>query len=174
MISSRSRRSGEPMVTGLLAVGAVVMVAGTFCPWLSSGSARRNLYGATGVVQRIAGLGQPLGDVLDLVPLVGLFLVLCGLLWALGQRLIAGLGTAVVALLLGLISAAALSHQHAGTVRIVALGPMITLVGAGITALGISLLPVLGRRAAAARRTPGDRAPIEPVPPARSSRLELS
>ncbi len=56
------------VVAASAALGAVVMTAGTFAPWLASGTSERNLYSSAGVVQRLAGLGRAIGFALDALP----------------------------------------------------------------------------------------------------------
>jgi hypothetical protein len=141
---SRTRLPAE--VAAVLAV--VIMVGGTFLPWLQSGSTHRNLYGTAGVVQRLAGLGAPVGAALNALPLLGLFCVLAGVGYGLGWRRTAALSTAVVAAALGSVAVAALVHRGRGDIHIVAAGPTLTLVGATIAVLDLLMLVFAGSSSA--------------------------
>jgi hypothetical protein len=130
-----------------VAVGAVVMTAGTFAPWLASGDSHRNLYSSVGVVQRLAGLGRPVALALDALPLTGLYCVLAGLAYLLGQRRVAAASMAVLAVVLGGLGVAVLSHRSSSPIRLLAVGPSVTVAGAALTLAGLLVAAVLRARA---------------------------
>jgi hypothetical protein len=134
--------------------GTVVMLAGTFAPWLASGTSERNLYGSAGLVQRLAGLGQPAGLALDALPLTGLYAIAAGVAYVMGRRRIAAGAIALLAVVFAGIALAALSHRRSGDIRLLAVGPSVTLTGA-LLCLATLLVAVgqLQHRARVQRRT---------------------
>ncbi len=114
-------------------LGLVLVITGTFLPWLASGEVLRNSYQVTGVAARLAiGGDGPVPAVLGWWPLIGPVYFLPVLLALLQWRRVAG----VLALLLGLLAAflglAALvlagGHSAAG-VGLVATGPIVLAIG---------------------------------------------
>ena len=139
-----------------VAVGTVVMTAGTFAPWLASGASERNLYSSAGLVQRLAGLGRPVGIALDVLPLTGLYGIAAGVAYVTGRRRIAAGAIALLAVVLAGIAWAALAHRRAGEVHLLAVGPSVTLGGALICLA--ALLTAAGRRLRSARASRPDHA----------------
>ncbi len=142
------------------ALGAAVMTAGTFAPWLASGASNRNLYRSAGLVERLAGLGRPVGLALDALPLTGLYCVAAGVAYVMGRRRIAAGAIALLAVVFAGIASAALANRRPGAVHLRAVGPSLTLAGA-LLCLG-ALLAATGhlQHAAQARRRG---APLRPT-----------
>lgn len=195
MHAARARRPGEAIGLTGAALGVLVMLAGTFSPWLTSGTSQRNIYSAAGVIQRIAGLGTPVDFVLDALPFLGLYLVLAGVLFLLGRRRLAATAVGLAAIALGVLAGAATTHETAGPVHIASAGPVITLLGAGVTIVALialagtaylryldgapvdTLPAVVPSRSCASTRPPTDAQPNNPVAhlaPVTSSTMEFS
>ncbi len=138
-----------------VAAGAVLLLAGTFAPWLQSGQSRRNSYQAAGLLQRLTGLhGGPAGVALDAWPLLAFSCGLLALLFALGARRVAAVVSLVVALGTGAVAVLVLRAPAAGGIQVVLTGPILTLCGAGVAALAsAALLASLRRGDSVARRT---------------------
>jgi hypothetical protein len=92
-------------------VGTVLIMAGTFSPWLASGRSERNLYSSAGLVQRLAGLGRLVGVALGVLPLTGLYGIAAGLAYVMGRRRIAAGAIALLAVVFAGIALAALSGR---------------------------------------------------------------
>jgi hypothetical protein len=141
----------HPAAIGV-AVGTVAMTAGTFAPWLASGASARNLYSSAGLVQRLAGLGRPVGLALDALPLTGAYCIAAGVAYVTGRRRIAAGAIALLAVVFAGIALAALSHRRPGEIHLLAVGPSVTLAGAlfclaaMLTAAGQRQHTVRGRR----------------------------
>lgn len=129
-------------------VGLVVLVVGTFLPWLGSGTAERNSYAAGGAVRRLLTLSRPLHDMLGAWPAVGLLATVAVAVALLGHPAVGlTLGTAV-AVVGGGCAAAVLTVPGNRYAHVVREGPLTTLCGAmlvGLTTL-LSLVLVLARR----------------------------
>ena len=131
-------------VTGGL--GLVLVVAGTFLPWLASGEVLRNSYQVTGVAARLAIGGQgPVTAALRWWPLVGPLYFLPLLLALLHCRRAAG----IVALLLGLLAAllgvttlVVASGRSSSGVGVVATGPVVLAIGGVLYAAAGGLFTV--------------------------------
>jgi hypothetical protein len=125
-------RSGPArlVATVLLAVGVVVMVAGTFAPWLRSGQVTRNSYRTAGLAQRLLDLHGVAGAALDAMPLLALLCAVGGLLFMFGYRRTALILLTALALLLAALSVAVLVAPASSEVAVTDSGPVITLGGA--------------------------------------------
>jgi hypothetical protein len=126
-----------------VAFGAVVMTAGTFAPWLASGTNDRNLYSSAGVVQRLAGLGRPVGMALSALPFTGLYCLAAGVAYVMGRRRIAAGAIALLACVFTGVALAVLAHRRSGQIQLLVIGPSVTLIGA-LTCL-VALLVAAGR-----------------------------
>jgi len=125
--------------------GAMVVVAGTFLPWLRSGERRRSSYEILSLVDRLGySSSGAVGWGLRLWPTVPLLLVAAvALLWFEHRRLAVGAGV-VVGAYAGAVAAAVRSASPAGIVT-VQYGSWITLIGAIVLLIG--LLPAIWSRA---------------------------
>jgi hypothetical protein len=140
-------RSGPARLAAvLLAVGVVVMVAGTFAPWLRSGQVTRNSYRTAGLAQRLLDLRGVAAAALDAMPLLALLCAVGGLLFGFGYRRTALALLTVLALLLAALSVAVLAAPASSEIAVTVSGPAITLGGA-LLALIAAITSVLVHRA---------------------------
>ncbi|HVV24227.1 MAG TPA: hypothetical protein VHF06_32630 [Pseudonocardiaceae bacterium] len=120
----------------MAAIGLVVLVAGTFLPWLRSGSVLRDSYQSAGALRDLVG-GTPavvLGAWLFVIPACGL----CVALYALRlRRVSAGLSclvSAVVGTAAGLVVVQ--GTDPGSLIGPAATGPAVTLIGATVALAG--------------------------------------
>jgi hypothetical protein len=132
-------------VTGVLAAGALVMVAGTFAPWLQSGTATRNSYRTAGLLQQLLQIGGATGAALDALPLLAAICAGAGVLLAIGWHRVAAGVLAAVALAMSCLSVAALVAPTSGGVRVDTAGPAMVLIGAGLIILACATLVAILR-----------------------------
>jgi hypothetical protein len=126
--------------------GLVVLVVGTFLPWLDSGRAQRNSYQTGGALKRLLGLrGLPAAAV-SVWPLVALVCAAVVALFALGWRRSAALLALLTALTTGAIAIAALVVDGNRVIRPVRLGPTVTLVGATAVLIAATLMLTSARK----------------------------
>lgn len=133
------RRLAGPV---LGAAGAVVLVAGTFLPWLGSGAALRNSYQAMAVARRITPLGDgPVGVALSGWPAIGGIMAAGVALWVVGLRRAAAVVVASLAVVVGTVATALVVLLPVGefTVRAVVLGPAVTVTGALLAIAGAAM-----------------------------------
>lgn len=132
--------------------GIVVLLAGTFAPWLISGTTSRNVYGAAGAGERLLRLDPPAATAVAALPFVGLAFALAMLLWLAGRTTAAAVSMLVLDVVATAAACAALAAPRTGPVHAVAIGPIVTLCGALINVAAI-LSPAIRRvlRARSAR-----------------------
>jgi hypothetical protein len=119
--------------------GLVCVVAGTFLPWLYSGSRSRNSYATGGALRRVFDIGGAGDTALKAWPFVGLA---CAAAIA---ALLVGLRR--IAVVVGLIAAAGaaagaiamLTADGNGVIRPANAGPVVTLVGALTVPLAVTI-----------------------------------
>jgi hypothetical protein len=130
----RSRWAGLklPTFSVLLAVGGVVMIAGTFAPWLQSGRVTRDSYRTAGLFQRLLEVDGAAGTALDAMPLFAVSCALCAVIFAVGWRRAAAVLLGLLAVTMALLSGAALLAPGSRDVRVVLWGPVVTLSGAAL------------------------------------------
>ena len=139
---------------GIGLLGVVLVVGGTFLPWLNSGAVSRNLYAVAGAAQRLGLLGP--GSISGWLPLLGPVCAVPVLLAALRWYRSAAVLGALVALACGGAATAALvmvGGRSALGVSLAVAGPVTTLVGALILAAGSAAVLVTASRARSG--TPG-------------------
>jgi hypothetical protein len=120
-------------------LGAVVMVTGSFLPWLGSGAALRNSYQAIAVARRLTPLGAgPADGLLAAWPAFGGITAACLVLYVLGLRRTAAGGILLLAVLAGTVASAFVVLLPTGdaTIRAVLLGPAVTVTGAVLAVVG--------------------------------------
>ena len=135
------------------ATGLVVLVAGTFLPWLSSGHDRRNSYQTGGALQRLLGLQGILDSAVSAWPFVGLLCAGVIAIFAAGLRRCAALLALLTALAAGAVALTALrvdGNRFAGPVT---LGPTVTLVGAIFVLAAATLVLASSRVARSSQRS---------------------
>jgi hypothetical protein len=132
-------------VSGIATVSGLVLVIGTFLPWVRSGAADRHSYELFGLVERLGFAPDgPIGWAIRLWPFVPLLLVTAALaMWWHRRRLGVVLGF-VAALYAGGVAVAIEAAPEAGPLRI-RFGPWVTLVGAA-GLLVISIVEVVRLR----------------------------
>jgi hypothetical protein len=123
----------------------VVIVVGTFLPWLKSGSAQRNSYQAGGAMRRLLDVHGLSGAGLTAWPFVGLACASVVVVFAAGlPRAGAALGLLVGAAA-GAVSIGVLTADRAGFLQPANTGPVVTLIGAAFVAAS-STVCLLARR----------------------------
>lgn len=113
----------------VLLAGLAAIVAGTFLPWLRSGTVDRNSYSAGDVLRRIEQLPSALGFLMDVWPFLSLACAAAAALALLRIDLAALAVAGVCAVVAGTTSAMVLVRGSSGLVRAVSTGPLVTLIG---------------------------------------------
>jgi hypothetical protein len=160
-----SSRSGAgpsvPFVVGCVSglVGLLVVVTGTFLPWLTSGGVQRNSYAVLGIVRRLAFLdGGPAATAISLWPLIGTIAMVPVIAGIVRWWRTAAITTLLFGLLTGLGAAAVLAvaggHEAVG-ISLSASGPTVTVAGAALAVVGAVLLLLARRRSRPAPAFPG-------------------
>jgi hypothetical protein len=134
----------------VLAVGAAVMVAGTFAPWLRSGRVTRNSYRTAGLLERLLDVHGLAGAALDAMPLLALLCAICAVVFIAGYRRVAVTAISLLAVVMGVLAIAVLNAPSADGIRAVHTGPIVTLAGS-LAALLAAAVSVLARDADRAR-----------------------
>jgi hypothetical protein len=114
-------------------IGAVVMIAGTFAPWLRSGRIDRNSYQAAGLLERVLDIDGWAAHALDALPLLPVSCAAAIALSLFGWRWLAVIVVGVVALGLAALSAALLLAPGSREISVAGFGPAVTLGGAVLT-----------------------------------------
>lgn len=134
----------RPVAATVGCIGLVVLVAGTFLPWLRSGAAVRNSYQTVGIGRRLTVLGEGVFNVVTAAwPAVGIAAALCAALYVLGARRSASVATLLLAVVAGTVATLAMVvlPGSESAIRVIAVGPMVTLAGAILAVVGaLSLL----------------------------------
>jgi hypothetical protein len=147
------RSSGCLRVGGsvISVTGLVVVVVGTFSPWLSSGGVDRDSYAIAGIIGRLGLVGHGFGaTTLSCWPFVGPVAV-AALIAALVRwwrtcawiAIAFGVLTGVIG---GGVMAVAGGHDAAG-IMLARTGPVITVIGAALSIVGGSLILTASARA---------------------------
>ena len=113
----------------VLLAGLAAIVAGTFLPWLRSGTVERNSYRAGDVLRRIEQLPSALHFLMDVWPFLSLVCAAAAALALLGIDRAALTLAGLCAVVAGTTSAVVLLRGSQGLVRAVSTGPLVTLVG---------------------------------------------
>jgi hypothetical protein len=145
--------SGQIAGQALGVTGLVVLVVGTFLPWLNSGRARRNSYETGGALKRLLGLHGPADAAVSAWPLVALICAAVVAIFAVGLRRFAALLALLTGLATGAVAVAALLVDGNSFVRPVNLGPIVTLVGATAVLVAATLLLIPARLLRISRRS---------------------
>ena len=120
-------------------LGVVLLVAGTFLPWLASGAALRNSYQAMAVARRLTALGDgTVGAALAAWPAFGGITAACLALYVVGLRRTAAVGISLLSVVAGTVATSLVVLLPPGdfTVRAVLLGPAVTEPGAALAVVG--------------------------------------
>jgi hypothetical protein len=120
--------------------GLAVLVAGTFLPWLHSGSTTRNSYQAGGLARRVIHVPGWLSGALVVWPFIGL--VCAGVITLYAVAL--ARSAALLGLLIGAgalaVSSGALAIHGNGAVAPAGTGPTVTIFGASVVMAASSVL----------------------------------
>ena len=124
----------------LTAVGLVTVGAGTFLPWVRSGSVLRDSYQSIAIIRTIRVLdGSPLALILDAWTLLIPAITFCVVVYALGFRRSAATISTIVAIISGTVAGSATVVGGGEEVRlgISSTGPVTTLIGSVLTLVGV-------------------------------------
>jgi hypothetical protein len=133
------------------AAGIVLLVVGTFLPWLRSGQVQRNSYKTGGDLQRILGTHGLVHAALTVWPFLALATAAVVAVFVVGlRRTAAGVGL-LLAIAVGGVAVAALRQHRFGPVAIVYQGPLVTLIGATLLTLAATLVLISADTAANGR-----------------------
>lgn len=142
-IAGPATRLQIALVPGFGAAGLVLIVVGTFLPWLRSGRVLRNSYQADGAIRRLLAPDGLAHGALAVWPAVSLACAAAIALYTLGGRglgLALGLMTALVAAAVGI---GALTAPTLASVSVAPIGPVVTVLGSALTLLAVTLRFVL-------------------------------
>lgn len=131
--------TGRHTPAAVAGAGLVLLVAGTFLPWLRSGSVLRNSYQTVGIARRLTALGEGVQGVLTAAwPAVGIVAALCAAIYVVGARRTAAVASSLLAAIAGTVATLAmvLLPANESTVRVIAAGPVVTLGGAVLALVG--------------------------------------
>lgn len=166
------RRPRAVLAVGATAgpVGLLVVVAGTFLPWLTSGGVHRNSYAVLGIVRRLRFLDAgPAATAISLWPLLGtvaMLPVIAGILrWWRTAAITTLLFGALTGLGAGAVLAVAGGHRPAG-IALSPIGPAVTVAGALVAVVGALLILVArGRHLPAQQFTAISKRDVSAEPP---------
>jgi hypothetical protein len=127
-------------VRSVLVAGLAAIVAGTFLPWLRSGTVDRNSYSAGDALRRLTQLPSGLGFLMNVWPFLSLACAVAAALVLLHIDR-AGLPIAAVcSVVAGATSAVVLVRGSSGLVRAVSTGPLVTLIGSVLVFVTVMLV----------------------------------
>jgi hypothetical protein len=121
-------------------IGLAMVTLGSFLPWLRSGQAVRNSYAALGVLRRLVGVPGIEGALLAGWPVLALLCSAAAAIFAIGARRIAACAALVPAVFAGILAGAALARSGTGSIQVAPIGPAVTLVGALLIIVAVTLL----------------------------------
>lgn len=132
-----ARRPVPALPRAAVCAGLLLVVVGTFLPWLHSGRASRNSYATDGAIRRLLDVNGAAEAALRAWPFVSLLCALAAALVLLGlHRIGAGLALAAAAAA-GPVAGWALASSGHGLIRPATSGPVVTLIGAVMIVLGV-------------------------------------
>jgi hypothetical protein len=127
------------IAVSLCCAGLVLQVTGTFLPWLQSGSVIRNSYQTVSIARRLTALGDGvLGAATAAWPAVGIGAALCVATYITGARRTGLVGVLLLSVVVGTVAALAmvLLPGSESTIRVIVVGPIVTLGGAVLALVG--------------------------------------
>lgn len=129
-----------PLIAQVLGgVGLATSVAGTFLPWLTSGTVDRSSYASFGVLRRLVGFHGVAAWLVRFWPALALAYAVVVVVAIAGfVRSAAALGF-VLASWAAAVSSAALTSAPMAGVRVYALGPVVTATGSAMVMLAVIL-----------------------------------
>lgn len=122
------------------ATGLVTVAVGTFLPWVRSGTVLRDSYESISVIRTIKAVdGTPLTLLVDAWTLLIPVITACVIVYAVGLRRTAATISAAVAIISGTVAGAATVVGGGEEIRLgmASTGPVVTLIGAVLTILGV-------------------------------------
>ncbi len=128
----------QRVAVGTAVAGVVLLVVGTFLPWLESGTVSRTSYQAAGALRSLVHPDGPAGIVLDAWPFVSAAGAVAVALLVLGQWLLGAVVTAIASLAAGTVAIATLAAPAGGVIRPSTTGPVVTLLGCAVAIIGSS------------------------------------
>ena len=135
---------GAP-VLGLL--GLVTLTVGTFLPWLRSGQVLRNSYQTDGAIRQLLQPDEPIRTALAAWPAVSLACAAAVALYSVSMRRSALALAVVTALVAAAVATAALAAGAVQSVRAETSGPTVTLIGAVVVLIAVSMQVAIVSRA---------------------------
>lgn len=131
-----------------MCAGLLIVVLGTFLPWLVSGSVDRNSYAADGLMRNLLNLHGAADGLSSAWPFLALLCALAAAVLLFGLSAL-GAGVAVVPAFAGAaVAVAALVRGSSGVLHPALAGPLVTLLGAAVVLIAVvsSLVAHASRR----------------------------
>ncbi len=129
MKSEQPALSRRAIAYAIGAAGLVAVVLGTFLPWLQSGEVQRNSYASFGLLGRLVGFHGPSEFVIRMWPLLGMCCAAVVLtVVATWHRTAATLALVTAGWSATVGCVVLIRHGDSG-VSVVALGPVVTMIG---------------------------------------------
>jgi hypothetical protein len=136
-VAAPSRRRFFGLAPAAVCAGLIVVVVGTFLPWLRSGTVTRDSYASDSALRRLLHVDGFLAALLEAWPFVSLACAAAIALVLVGQ-FHAGAALAVVAAsCAGGVAVAVLGRTAHGLIQPATTGPATTIAGTSITLLGV-------------------------------------
>jgi hypothetical protein len=144
---------GQRLGAGGAAVGLILVVLGTFLPWLRSGSVYRDSYQSLGVLRELGFIGGLVNVWVAMIPAAAIAIAV----YAIGLRRSAAVVATILAIIMGTIAGAAAVQGggEGGLIGIASTGPTVTLVGSVLALLGAVVVLVTQRKRVKQQRVPG-------------------
>lgn len=136
---ARRARVPHALVAAPGAAGLVLVVIGTFLPWLRSGRRLRNSYETDGAIRRLLEPEGIAHTALSVWPAVSLACAIAIALYVFGLRVLAIVLALLIALTAGAVAIGALSAPSIHSVAVAAAGPVTTLCGAALILVAVSI-----------------------------------
>jgi hypothetical protein len=128
---------------GGVGAGLVLLVIGTFLPWLESGQVSRNSYAAGGALRSLLQPDGLAGFVLDVWPFVSAAAAVALALLVLGRILLGAAVAVLAALAAGAVAVATLAAPGHGLIRAATLGPVVTLLGSAVAIMATAVTVIV-------------------------------
>lgn len=132
-----SRHRLAPWLGG---IGLLVLLAGTFLPWLRSGRAHRNSYRTGGLLRRLIDASGLVDAALAVWPFLGLACAAVVAVYALGARRASAALALVPGIGAGAVAVAVLGVDGSSFAAPVRTGPVVTAIGALAVIIAASLV----------------------------------
>lgn len=140
--AGRARRTEPTVLLAVIGLGLATMVAGTFAPWLRSGTARRNSYTSDGVVRHFLSPDGTTHAILMVWPFLSALCAIAAALLLVGLVRTGCLLAAGCAAAVGIVSVRVLSTGSSAIVGVDRIGSVVTLTGCVIVVIGIVVFTV--------------------------------